>query len=534
MKAGTWDLDSVREHADVVSESRTTGQKVHVGHLMTIVSVKFAEMGAEHHKLKSRVVFRGDSVKDEGGAAAVFQELSATPTNISDINSNLAFGLLPGNSTSQADAIQAYLQSTLNSQHPTWVCLPRELWPKSWGNKYLKPVVRLRRALYGHPEAGGHWELYLTKQILSMGGQKIEGHLSSFYIPKYGLYLTVYVDDLLLSGPSINHDPFWAELSKTVNIEPPAALERFIGRGHVLHQKDGKCIDFDMREFAQSVVDQYISVTGQTKLRKAATPFCPDGSLPADGDSERGELSSVACSLLMKQLWLARLARPDLQKPIADLATNVQTWSRNCDKRMYRLVCYINSTKGDLLRGKLLDRAEDLSLKLYVDADFCGSDDDTRSTNGGYLVLVGPKGTWFPITWVAKKQTSTSRSTTEAEMVSLAHSLFSEAIPASDLWRVLMKRPVHIHIMEDNQATIKIAVKGYSPKLRHCLRTHKVNVGSVKDVLDEGGVSIEYVESEQQAADIFTKALAAHKWDHATQLLGIIKDMQIAKENAEK
>ena len=72
--------------------------------------------------------------------------------------------------------------------------------------------------------------------------------------------------------------------------------------------------------------------------------------------------------------------------------------------------------------------------------------------------------------WLAKRQTSTSRSTTESEVVALAESLFHEAIPALELWELLLGRKVELNIKEDNQATIKVIRKGYSHKLRHLNR----------------------------------------------------------------
>ncbi len=43
----------------------------------------------------------------------------------------------------------------------------------------------------------------------------------------------MYVDDLLLSGPEANHDSFWADLVKHINIDEPEPLDRFLGRNHV-------------------------------------------------------------------------------------------------------------------------------------------------------------------------------------------------------------------------------------------------------------------------------------------------------------
>ena len=90
-----------------------------------------------------------------------------------------------------------------------------------------------------------------------------------------------------------------------------------------------------------------------------------------------------------------------------------------------------------------------------------------------------------------------------------------------DLWDCVLKRKVQLDILEDNQATIKVVEKGYSPKLRHILRTHKVDLSSIKEIIDTDSVRIEYIDTALQAADIFTKALAPLKWGNALALLGI-------------
>ena len=84
----------------------------------------------------------------------------------------------------------------------------------------------------------------------------------------------------------------------------------------------------------------------------------------------------------MKALWLG-LARPDIIKPIGNLATQVQKWSRNNDKHLHRLICYINSSKTHRLVGIIHDDPRELHLALYVEADFAGEKADAKSTSGG-------------------------------------------------------------------------------------------------------------------------------------------------------
>ena len=137
-----------------------------MGNLMALCFIKFAEMSEEQQKYKGRMVLRGDDVRDEEGAMAVFQELSSQPTNIADANSNIAYGCLPGHTTTTVDAIRAYVQSTLNSLHEIWIALPKELWPPEWHQRgYVRPMVRLIKALHGHPESGGYWERHLSNAI---------------------------------------------------------------------------------------------------------------------------------------------------------------------------------------------------------------------------------------------------------------------------------------------------------------------------------------------------------------------------------
>ena len=89
-------------------------------------------------------------------------------------------------------------------------------------------------ALYGHPESGAHWEQHLTDALKKLGGKPVEGHPSSFYFSGTRMLLTVYVDDLLLSGPAAGHAPFWAALRNIgkIKIEDPEVLDRFLGRKH--------------------------------------------------------------------------------------------------------------------------------------------------------------------------------------------------------------------------------------------------------------------------------------------------------------
>jgi hypothetical protein len=67
------------------------------------------------------------------------------------------YGCFLGYWTEIADAVQAYIQAKLKGE--VWVSLPEGMWPPEWSRMGIrKPVVRLIKALYGHPDSGTAWE----------------------------------------------------------------------------------------------------------------------------------------------------------------------------------------------------------------------------------------------------------------------------------------------------------------------------------------------------------------------------------------
>ena len=73
-KISAWNLTEVKSKKKVIAEARTAGATVHFASLTDICHLKNAELEAKHQKYKGRVVLRGDIVKDNSGAYAVFTE----------------------------------------------------------------------------------------------------------------------------------------------------------------------------------------------------------------------------------------------------------------------------------------------------------------------------------------------------------------------------------------------------------------------------------------------------------------------------
>ena len=59
------------------------------------------------------------------------------------------------------------------------------------------------------------------------------------------------------------------------------------------------------------------------------------------------------------------------------------------DLQLYRLVCYMKTSLMYRQYAWCGDKPEDLVLHLYTDADLASDPEDSVSTSGAYLALVG-------------------------------------------------------------------------------------------------------------------------------------------------
>jgi hypothetical protein len=60
---------------------------------------------------------------------------------------------------------------------------------------------------------------------------------------------------------------------------------------------------------------------------------------------------------------------------------------------------------------------------------------------------------------------------------------------------------------EDNQAVLAIIAQGYSPKLKHFAKFHRINVASTCEAFSAEDILIQYIQTSHQKADVMNTAL---------------------------
>ena len=123
-------------------------------------------------------------------------------------------------------------------------------------------------------------------------------------------------------------------------------------------------------------------------------------------------------TIVLKCLYLARIGRPDILWSVKKFARSVTKWTGACDRRSVRLISRINHTRDYRQYCHVGHTAQHCRLVLFQDIYFAGDPEDSKSTSGRILCIFGSR-TFAPISWMCKKQTSVSHSSTESEIISL-------------------------------------------------------------------------------------------------------------------
>ena len=269
-----------------------------------------------------------------------------------------------------------------------------------------------------------------------------------------------------------------------------------------------------------------------------------------------------------KMFVLARIGRPDTLWSVNKLARSITKWTNACDKRLSRLIPYIHHTCEHKQYCHMGNTPKQCRLGLFQDSDFAGDLEDSKSTSGGTLCIFGSH-TFVPISWMCKKQTAVSHSSTESEIISLDTGLRLDGLPALELWDLIVSvfgnvsrvsdrsgqpdNDVHKHrqfqkrinvtenidsvpsnvqsarqeallyVFEDNEAVIKMIIKGRSPAMRHVSRTHRVALDWLLDRINlDSKIHIKYIDTKNQLADILTKGnFTRDEWNHLLSLFNI-------------
>jgi hypothetical protein len=88
--------------------------------------------------------------------------------------------------------------------------------------------------------------------------------------------------------------------------------------------------------------------------------YDPDSPIP----EPCGVLRPIASRILMEILYAARMCRCDLLCAVCGLASCISKWTKQCDRDLHRVICYINATRYRKIIGWRRDSADLLAQSV--------------------------------------------------------------------------------------------------------------------------------------------------------------------------
>uniref|UniRef100_A0A1B6DFK3 Integrase catalytic domain-containing protein n=2 Tax=Clastoptera arizonana TaxID=38151 RepID=A0A1B6DFK3_9HEMI len=373
---------------------------------------------------------------------------------------------------------------------------------------YIKPpkgvtsstnVLKLNKSLYGLRSAPRSWNDMFNAAVVKYGLTRSARDFCLY--SGEDVYLIIWVDDILIAGNSTQCIKLSDYLKTNFNAKDFGIVNNFLGSQITVKENS---ISISQKDFIQKMIKKFGMQDCKTMSTPMESNFQLDKSLPVNTSYPYREL-------IGSLIYISIVSRPDISFATSVLSRYVSKPNDQVWIAAKRILRYLSNTVDKSLT---LYRQSGDNITAYSDADWAGDITDRKSTSGCIIYHCGN-----PISWYARKQTCISQSTAEAEYIACATAAMDVVYFQSilqDLNCNELKTPV---IYVDNQSAINI-----SESFENSKRTRHIDIKYhlIKDYVQNNFVTLNYIRSNDNIADIFTKALNAVKFNNFFVKLNIV------------
>jgi len=345
----------------------------------------------------------------------------------------------------------------------------------------------------------------LAKALEALGYLYLHADHCCFTNADRDVFVLVFVDDIQITGPNISAIETLRDGLKATFTLRELEAQTFLGL-QIERDPTKRRLRLHQKPYAEKVLQDF----GFRDSKPVATPMLEQNLVPHEGpvDLSRQKWYRQAVGSLNH---LAVSTRPDLAFSMSRLSRYLDNPSSEHEIALKRVFRYLKGTIG---HGLTFQACENEPFVYgYSDADWAG-DVETRKSTSGYAFFVAGG----LVSWKTRLQSIVTLSSTEAEYAALAETLREAAWLRSLLTEIGLDqaRLKPLPVFEDNQSAIKLATNhANSNRTKHIdVRNHYC-----RQEHNMGHVTIEYVPTDSQVADGFTKPLGSIKWKHFLSLL---------------
>ncbi|KAK9051887.1 hypothetical protein SSX86_028515 [Deinandra increscens subsp. villosa] len=367
-------------------------------------------------------------------------------------------------------------------------------------------VCLLHKSLYGLKQAPRAWFHRLSTALLQLGfkGSKTDPSLFIYSSGGTLLYMLVYVDDIIVTGNNPSAiDKVVTRLSQLFPVQDMGRLAYFLGIEVVYTGSD---LILSQKKYILDILKR----AGLSEAKPVSSPMTPSTVLRL-GDSPPCE-NPVKYRQTVGALQYATLSRPDIAFAVNKVCQFMHAPTENHWSAVKRILRYLQGTQshGLLIQhnsARVLHAYADSSfpnVTAFSDADWAGCPDDRRST-GGYAIYLGSN----LISWSARKQKTVSRSSTEAEYKALADTVCEITWLRALMHELRVPMSSAPTLWCDNLgATYLSANPVFHARTKHV----EIDFHFVREQVARGNLHVQFITTDDQIADVFTKPLLAQRF----------------------
>ncbi|SCZ88451.1 BZ3500_MvSof-1268-A1-R1_Chr2-1g04419 [Microbotryum saponariae] len=397
-----------------------------------------------------------------------------------------------------ADIDKAYLHGKLDK--PLYMRVPE-------GIALPGKVLQLHRSLYGLRQAGRIWNDEIDSTLLGLGYVATESD-HCVYIKTVGdvhHYIALYVDDLLMIGPSL------PEIERTLQgLERCYGVKRLGEVEYVLGIQIRRSSDGSITLSQEQCLKDILARFGMSNAHPVATPMKSDLHLEIEINPAPFADRTRYLQAIGSLMYASTGTRPDLAYAVGYLARFSQSPSEAAWGAVKHAFRY---RAGTLSHGLRYSRGDPAPVIGYSDCNWGACVLSSKSTMGYAFLYAGGA-----ISWSSRLQSRVADSTCDAEYLALSHA-GKEAIFLRQLFGELgLPSSAPTLVLGDNQGANALTKNPvFHARTRHIrLREH-----FVRDMVALGDIAVQYINTADMTADIFTKALARDLFARHRGRLGI-------------
>jgi hypothetical protein len=349
-------------------------------------------------------------------------------------------------------------------------------------------VWLLKKCLYGLKQSAREWYAVLSTYLLENGFQASNFDPCVFVHHEREMFLSIYVDDLVLfAAPTTNVEAFVEKLSTHFELTELGLAEWILGM-QITYSDEG--ISLSQHAYINKILKRF----GMESSRPVSTPLAIGTKLRKGTPEQQLEDPTHYQAIIGSIMYAVTGTRPDLAHTITLLSQFNSCPNQSHLTAVKHTLRYLNGTKDWTLN---FPSGKPLVLNGYADADYAACL-DTRRSISGYIFRLGEA----TICWKSRKQASVSTSTTEAEYVAL--SLASRQVQwlHKAFQDFQLTVPCALHC--DNTGAIDIT---QDDKVNDRTKHIDIHYHKVREEFRKGTFELLQVASADNLADVCTKTL---------------------------